>query len=162
MTVSAPDRARVAELLGRLPMGEFEIVVRSPSGDPAVLRNQPFLPDGTPMPTRYWLCEPTVRSAIGTLESYGGVRQAEAELDAADIARAHAEYASERDSEIPEGHQGPAPSGGVGGTREGVKCLHAHYAYWLAGGDDPIGQWTNDQLIERGLLPETAPTRLGA
>ena len=141
-------------------MGEFEIVVRSPSGDPAVLRNQPFLPDGTPMPTRYWLCEPTVRSAIGTLESFGGVRQAEADLDAADIARAHSEYARERDAEIPDGHEGPAPSGGVGGTREGVKCLHAHYAYWLAGGDDPIGQWTHDQLIERSLLPTTAPVRL--
>ncbi len=141
-------------------MGEFEIVVRSPSGDPAVLRNQPFLPDGTPMPTRYWLCEPTVRSAIGTLESFGGVRQAEADLDAADIARAHMEYARERDAEIPDGHEGPAPSGGVGGTREGVKCLHAHYAYWLVGGDDPIGQWTHDQLIERDLLPATAPVRL--
>jgi hypothetical protein len=160
VTVSALDRARVAELLGRLPMGEFEIVVRSPSGDPAVLRNQPFLPDGTPMPTRYWLCEPTVRSAIGTLESFGGVRQAEADLDAADIARAHMEYARERDAEIPDGHEGPAPSGGVGGTREGVKCLHAHYAYWLVGGDDPIGQWTHDQLIERDLLPATAPVRL--
>ena len=143
-------------------MGEFEIVVRSPSGDPAVLRNQPFLPDGTPMPTRYWLCEPTVRSAIGTLESFGGVRQAEADLDAADIARAHSEYARERDAEIPDGHEGPAPSGGVGGTREGVKCLHAHYAYWLAGGDDPIGQWTHDQLIERSLLPTTAPARLAS
>ena len=34
---------------------------------------------------------------------------------------------------------GPRPSGGVGGTRQGVKCLHAHLAYFLAGGDDPVG-----------------------
>jgi exopolyphosphatase/guanosine-5'-triphosphate,3'-diphosphate pyrophosphatase len=27
----------------------------------------------------------------------------------------------------------------VGGTRRGVKCLHAHYAFHLAGGDDPVG-----------------------
>jgi uncharacterized protein len=27
-----------------------------------------------------------------------------------------------------------------------VKCLHAHYAYYLAGGDDPVGQWVSEQL----------------
>ena len=30
----------------------------------------------------------------------------------------------------------------MGGTRRGVKCLHAHLAYLLAGGDDPVGRWT--------------------
>ncbi len=39
------------------------------------------------------------------------------------------------------GHTGPRPFGGVGGTRQGVKCLHAHYAWLLAGGDDPVGRW---------------------
>jgi hypothetical protein len=61
---------------------------------------------------------------------------------------------------MPDGHEGPAPYGGVGGTREGLKCLHAHYAHWLAGGDDPVGEWTNTQLIERGLLPIDAPKRV--
>jgi hypothetical protein len=28
----------------------------------------------------------------------------------------------------------------------GVKCLHAHYGWWLAGGDDPVGQWVADRL----------------
>jgi hypothetical protein len=156
----ADDRARVAELLGRAPMGEFEVVVRSSNGDPAVLRNDPILPDGTPMPTLYWLCDPNVRSAIGTIESDGGVRTAEAELGLEAIAAAHAAYAAERDQAMPDGHQGPAPYGGVGGTREGLKCLHAHYAHWLAGGDDPVGEWTNAQLIDRGLLPIDAPKRV--
>ena len=114
MTDPAAERARVAELLGRPPMGEFEVVVRSPSGDPAVLRNVPLLPDGTPMPTRYWLCDPGLRAAIGTLESEGGVREAEAVVDPAAIAAAHAAYAAERDADLPEGHTGPAPFGGVG------------------------------------------------
>ena len=34
----------------------------------------------------------------------------------------------------------PAPSGGVGGTARGVKCLHAHYAHTAAGGDNPVGK----------------------
>ena len=27
-----------------------------------------------------------------------------------------------------------------------MKCLHAHYAYLLAGGDDPVGRWAAAQL----------------
>jgi hypothetical protein len=61
---------------------------------------------------------------------------------------------------MPDDHKGPAPYGGVGGTREGLKCLHAHYAHWLAGGDDPVGEWTNTQLIERGLMPIDSPKRV--
>ena len=34
----------------------------------------------------------------------------------------------------------------VAGTRVGVKCLHAHYAYFLAGGDDPVGRWVAGRL----------------
>ena len=37
-------------------------------------------------------------------------------------------------------------SSGVGGTRRGVKCLHAHYAWFLAGGDDPVGRWVAGRL----------------
>jgi len=53
---------------------------------------------------------------------------------------------------IPADHNGPRPSGGVSGTRTGVKCLHGHYAYFLAGGDDPVGRWVDARLrsTERG------------
>jgi hypothetical protein len=162
VTDPAAEQARVAELLGRPPMGDFDVVVRSPSGDPAVLRNAPLLPDGTPMPTRYWLCDPSLRAAIGTLESEGGVREAEAVIDPAALAAAHASYAAERDAVLPPGHTGLAPFGGVGGTREGVKCLHAHYAHWLAGGDDPVGEWVHRQLVERELMPSASPERIRA
>lgn len=36
----------------------------------------------------------------------------------------------------------------MAGTRTGVKCLHAHYAYHLAGGDDPVGRWVAAKLAE--------------
>ncbi|HEV2310507.1 MAG TPA: DUF501 domain-containing protein, partial [Acidimicrobiia bacterium] len=61
-------------------------------------------------------------------------------------ARAHAAYAEERDAALPAGWEGPRPHGGVGGTRVGVKCLHAHYAWYLAGGDDPVGAWVAERL----------------
>ncbi|MBU6330527.1 MAG: DUF501 domain-containing protein [Acidobacteria bacterium] len=158
--MSTSERARVAELLGREPMGEFVVVVRRPDGAPAVLRNAPLLPDGTPMPTLYWLCDPALRAAIGTLESHGGVREAEEAVGLPAIAAVHAAYRTERDAHLPADHGGPIPSGGVGGTREGVKCLHAHYAHWLAGGDDPVGAWVHTQLLERDLMPSAAAERV--
>ncbi len=71
---------------------------------------------------------------------------AEAEIDPGELAEAHARYAAERDAAIAPDHVGPRPSGGVGGTRLGVKCLHAHWAWFLAGGDDPVGRWIAARL----------------
>lgn len=125
------------------------MVVRDSSGAPAVIRNAPILGDGRPMPTRYWLVHQQLRRLVGRLESEGGVRAAEAAVDPAELAAAHARYAAERDVAVPEGHSGPRPSAGVGGTRRGVKCLHAHYAWHLAGGDDPVGRWVAERLGPR-------------
>jgi hypothetical protein len=144
--VRVDDTATVTELLGRPPRGAFEVVVRDEDGVPVVLRNAPLLDDGTPMPTRYWLCGPAVREAVSRLEAAGGVRAAEAAVDPEALADAHRRHAAERDRELPADHVGPRPSGGVGGTRTGVKCLHAHYAWHLAGGDDPVGRWVAAQL----------------
>jgi hypothetical protein len=140
------DRSAVAALLGREPRGSFEIVVREPDGTPVVIRNEPLLDDGTPMPTRYWLVGAAHRDAVSRLEAAGGVREAERAVDPDELAAAHARYAAERDAALPPGHTGPAPSAGVGGTRRGVKCLHAHYAWFLAGGDDPVGRWVAERL----------------
>jgi hypothetical protein len=144
------DLEAVAELLGRQPAGAFEVVVRTDDGRPAVIANAPFLHDGTPMPTRYWLVDPILRDEVSRLESTGGVRQAEEAVASAGIEAAHAAYAEERDALIDPDHRGPRPSGGVGGTRRGVKCLHAHLAFWLTGADDPVGAWTAQRI---GLHP---------
>jgi hypothetical protein len=153
--VRADDAARVRELLGREPRGSYDIVVRDRDGDPVVLRNAPLLDDGTPMPTRYWLIGPDEIRRIGRLESEGGVDRAEAEVDPSELAAAHERYAAERDAAIADDHEGPRPSGGVGGTRTGVKCLHAHWAWYLAGGDDPIGRWIERELARREQLTLT-------
>jgi len=140
------DVAVVTELLGRAPLCPFEVVVRDEGGRPIVIRNAPLLDDGTPMPTRYWLVGKAEADAVSRIESRGGVRTAERAVDPADLARAHERYAAERDAAMPPDHQGPRPSGGVGGTRQGVKCLHAHYAAYLAGLDDPVGRWVAAEL----------------
>ncbi|MFZ9422026.1 MAG: DUF501 domain-containing protein [Ilumatobacteraceae bacterium] len=145
-TATALDIEQVAALLGRRPQGDFTVVLRHPNGDPRVVRNAPLLHDGTPMPTRYWLVDPADVAAVSRLEASGGVNIAEAEVDADELIAAHHAYAAERDAHIPAQHGGPKPSGGVAGTRRGVKCLHAHYASWLVGNADPVGRWVATQL----------------
>ena len=140
------DQVRVTELLGRLPEGAFEVVVRDRQGDPVVIRNAPLLDDGRPMPTRYWLVGETIRRQVDRLEAEGGVRLANEVVDADAVAAAHQCYAIERDAALPQGYTGPALTAGVGGTRAGVKCLHAHLAWYLAGGDDPVGRWVAGKL----------------
>lgn len=153
---SAHDIETLTTLLGRPPQGAFEIVVRRQGrgepaslGDPVVIRNAPFMDDGQPMPTLYWLVDRELVAEVSRLESERGVRAIEADIDADALAAAHAVYAAERDGEIRSEHLGPRPSGGVGGTRVGLKCLHAHYAWFLAGGDDPTGRWVSARLAER-------------
>ena len=143
---ASSDLAAVEALLGRPVQGRFEVVVRHPDGSPLVLRNAPLMDDGTPMPTRYWLVGEPERTQVSRLEAAGGVRASEADVDPDELAEAHRRYAAERDAALPPDHTGPRPSGGVGGTRQGVKCLHAHYAWHLAGGDDPVGRWVAQRL----------------
>ena len=140
------EHGRVVTLLGRQPRGGYDVVVRNEAGDPVVIRNKPLLADATPMPTLYWLVGEHEREVVSTLEAAGGVREAEAAVDPDELQAAHDRYAAERDALLPADHRGPRPTGGVGGTRRGVKCLHAHYAYHLAGGDDPVGRWVAQQL----------------
>lgn len=148
---SAEDLAAVTELIGRIPQGEFRVVVRSAQGEPVVLLNAPLLEDGTPMPTLYWLVGRKEVLAVSTLEAEGVIDEVEELIGLDAIATIHSAYAAQRDALIPSTHTGPRPSGGVGGTRQGVKCLHAHFAYWLAGGADAIGQWVADQLDTQGI-----------
>lgn len=148
MKPSAEDRAAIEHLLGRKPQGGFEVVVRHDDGTPRVIRNAPILDDGRPMPTLYWLVSASDRLVVSRLESSGAVTEAEKAIGLETIALAHDRYAAERDALIVAHHVGPRPSGGVGGTRRGVKCLHAHYAWHLAGGQDPVGEWVAGRLPE--------------
>ena len=148
-------------MLGRAPRGPYEVVLTDPAGWPVVIRNAPVLDDGTPMPTMYWLVGKQECRAVDYLEASGGVAAAEKAVDAEELASAHRRYAEQRDAAVPSEWPGPRPSGGVGGARRGVKCLHAHYAWWLVGGDDPVGRWVAERLkaggMGEGLATRAAP-----
>lgn len=100
---------------------------------------------GAPFPTVYWLTCPDAVKAVSRVESSGAIASLNerAESDAAfgeALEAAHRAYANERDGMLADDE--PRAAGGVAGTRAGIKCLHAHYAYYLAGGQDPVGSWT--------------------
>lgn len=154
---SPDDHAEVVRLLGRETKSRYTVVTRDEDGRPVVIMNLPIMDDGTPMPTMFWLVGEREVAAVGTLEAQGGVDEVERVLGLDLIDGIHARYASLRDALVPPGHAGPKPFGGVGGTRRGVKCLHAHFAWWLAGGDDAVGEWTATRLSDMGLVVTERP-----
>jgi len=145
------DRSVVAVQIGRQPRSPVEVSSRCHLDLPVVTAVPPLLDDGTPFPTRFWLGCPLAVLRISRLESAGGIAAAEALL-AGDPALRVAftettrRYAAERDRLISADHSGPRPTGGVGGARSGVKCLHAQYADHAAGNVNPIGEWVHGQI----------------
>ncbi len=136
------------------------MVARCAHGHPLVIRNAPIDDDGQPFPTLYWLTCPDHVKAISRLEADGWIKRLadEAVVDPdlrIALRRAHEAYARERGRL----HLGAEAWGGVAGTRAGVKCLHAHYAYYVAGGPDPIGRWVARRLSEGEPIHYEKPGR---
>jgi len=111
---------------------------------PVVIDVPPILDDGTPFPTTHWLTCPLALLRVSRLESAGGVRDADSDMTsdselAAAFEEANRRYEAERDRLVPSDWTGARPSGGVAGSRGGVKCLHAQFADHAAGNANPIG-----------------------
>ncbi len=144
------DRRVIALQIGRSPRSDTEEVSACHFGLPVVVLTPPVLEDGTPFPTRYWLSCPLAVKRVSRIEAGGGVKEMDrrARGDAnfgARLEAAHLRYAAERDADVPSTAR-HRPTGGVAGSRKGVKCLHAHYADHLAGNDNPVGEWTAPQV----------------
>jgi hypothetical protein len=143
---ASPDDLVVVEgYLGRPLAGRCAVVVRRLDGRPVVIENEPHLRDGTPMPTLFWLVDPELHEAVSRLEGEGGVHRFEELVDAEELRMTHEEYA-ERRRRATVRTEGPQATGGVGGTRVGVKCLHAHLANYLVGASDPVGELVARQV----------------
>lgn len=141
------DRQIVAAQIERQPRSIVDVVARCHLGMPVVTRVPPHLDDGTPFPTTYWLTCPLAVRRIGRLEAAGGVNQAAQRIEtdpalSEAFHRAMERYEKDRDALIGDDAPEYKPSGGVGGSRRGVKCLHAHYADHAAGNENPVGSMT--------------------
>ncbi len=157
----AADLTGVREQLGREPTTPFTVVARCTGGHPLVIRNAPLDATGGPFPTTYWLTCPDAVKAVSRLESDGWIgrlneRMSEDEGFREAVELAHAAYAADRAEDLERARGW----GGVAGTRTGIKCLHAHYAHRLAGGDDPVGGWVAERVEPVHL--EQQQTRVAA
>jgi len=162
MTVGQRDSEVLALQIGRPLRATSTVLRRCHLGLPVVAEVPPILDTGEPFPTRYWLSCPLAHRRIARIEGEGGVRAAQAKIAADpelsnEIEAVHARYARERDallraSTALSGERttgaGHRPSGGVGGSSGGVKCLHAHYADFAAGNHNPIGRDVHDMIGE--------------
>ncbi|MGI9584508.1 MAG: DUF501 domain-containing protein [Acidimicrobiia bacterium] len=148
---TADDRRAVEIQIGRPPRSRVVVEARCHLGLPIVIEVPPILDDGTPFPTTHWLTCPLAMLRISRIESAGGVRDADrllvedAQL-ASDFDETSARYSADRETLMPQGWAGPRPSGGVGGSRGGVKCLHAQFADTAAGNNNPIGGRVADDI----------------
>lgn len=148
----ARDNEVLALQIGRPLRATSTVLRRCHLGLPIVAEVPPLLDQGEPFPTRYWLTCPLAHRRVARIEARGGVRDAQAKLEADDafaraVDAAHARYARERDALLPSDAR-HRPSGGVGGSSGGVKCLHAHYADFAAGNENPIGRDVHDAIGE--------------
>ncbi|CAN5771359.1 hypothetical protein BH18ACT17_BH18ACT17_16860 [soil metagenome] len=143
----AADLVAVRDQLGREPTTAFAVVARCTGGHPLVIRNAPLDAAGDPFPTTFWLTCPEAIKAVSRVESEGWIGRLNERVQGdegfrAAVQVAHQSYAADRAEDL----EGARAWKGVAGTREGIKCLHAHYAYRLAGGDDPVGAWVAERV----------------
>lgn len=137
------DRQQVEAQLGRPLRGRWGVAARCHLGMPMVIENHPRLEDGSPFPTLFWLTCPLLIKRASMLESTGWMQEITDELEASDALRARfaasiERYRARRDSYERIEDSGSTPGGGP----ERVKCLHAHLAHQLAGGENPVGART--------------------
>lgn len=146
--------------LGRAPRGAVDVVVRCERDLPQVIRTTTMSADASPFPTLLWLTCPVRVRQVGRLEGDGLVGEIQSRVDAdtelaAELAAAAREYVRARDaangaptpgdaSGIGDANGAEIPGGttGIGGAADplAVKCLHAHYAHYLAMGRNPVGR----------------------
>ena len=143
----AGTRSIVALQIGRPPREPWRVHVRCAYGHPSVIASPVVLEDGSRFPTLYWLTCPWLVEAAGALESEGAAdswgERASRDLElAAALEKVDAALRQLRAAE--SGGEDPCADVGLAGQKDplGVKCVHAHVAFALAGLADPIGEET--------------------
>ncbi|CAM9907770.1 unnamed protein product [Discosporangium mesarthrocarpum] len=171
--VSAEDSAIIEEQLGFIPNNVVAVASRADNGEPAVLKLYPLAVslksaragnfERQPFPTMYWLSSPEFKTCVSHLERRGLVAQWEKRLQGNqayidEMKMAHKEYANERwemlmaaDQKmvLKKGWDGAlGQSVGVAGITQpaAIKCLHAHFAHFLATGNNLVGKWVQEAL----------------
>lgn len=162
MAVSDADLDIMQKQLGRRPRGAVDVSYRTPDGQPAVVKTQPRLEDGTPFPTLYYLTDPRLTAEASRLEVAGVMKTMQARLGvdeelAKDYLAAHEHFLAKR-NEMED--LGTDFSGG--GMPDRVKCLHVLIAYALAEGPQHFRLGTEAVALAAENNPKLVGTALPA
>jgi hypothetical protein len=168
------DEEIIESQIGRKPRGFLKVASRCLLGMPETIVTSPVVQARRgldtpfePFPTVFWLTCPGAILAVSRLEAEGWITKLEARLAQDPEAQREYEeaaqsYATFRQALLTEDQlkwiKACRPSwydvvcesgvgGSLGGSR-GLKCLHAHYADYLAQGKNPVGKWVY-QLLNR-------------
>lgn len=132
----------------------FEVVVECPYGWPAVLKNAVTGRSGEPNPNLYHLSCPYLRRSIASLEDTGGIADLERLLSADSHLAAAVRAAHELHGRQWRRQAGSAPveirSTAIAGTATplALKCLHAHFAWYLVHPHYNLGRLIAERLGE--------------
>ncbi|RLN53632.1 hypothetical protein BBJ29_004745 [Phytophthora kernoviae] len=124
-----------------------------------------------PFPTIYWLASTELKARVSTLEDEQYVMELQRRLEADEAAKEkmaqnHREYAEQRWRMLTEHDLGVVKGRGwefvlrdvgIAGIRDftNVKCLHTHYAHYLATGNNLIGEWVQELLDSAAAAERT-------
>ena len=174
-SVSAEDKAWLDVHVDSIAWEALTVSVAARNGDgrPAVLRMYPlrYDPKGRgskePIPwvNLYFLVCPKLITAVGKLETSGLIDVFDEQIEtdpalAKRLADDHRAYAAERWSLLTAEDQEYATmkhydstlrDSGICGMKywKRVKCLHAHYAFYLANGRSSlVGSWVEEKLVQ--------------
>ncbi|MEW6229043.1 MAG: DUF501 domain-containing protein [Bacillota bacterium] len=168
------DEEIVEKQIGRKPRGFLRVATRCPFGLPETIVTKPIIGEVRegktrvkPFPTVFWLTCPGAVKAVSELEAEGWVRKLQRRLSGdpaaseayREAARSYADFrrsllsedeAARLEAQRPSQYDVIAHSG-VGGVLGdgGIKCLHAHYADYLARRTNPVGKWVHELLMEK-------------
>ncbi len=135
----------------------IKVIKYCPTNYPMIILVHPFY-NQKPFPTIYWLSCPVIKEKIFELEDTGYIKELKQKKNQVDefkneLNNAHGRYSwtrikllSENDLEnakkISEDLYKMLIKSGVAGIREkeGIKCLHGHYADYIVSGNNPVGK----------------------
>lgn len=163
--ISGKDLRAIEQQLRREPRGIIEVIKRCKQGLPLVILTFPFLEDQAPFPILFWLTCPKLVKSVSKLEDEGMAKLWQQRITKSKrlaelLQEAQSDY-QQRLSKLVKrqicSHQNQAKFEkqfdyahykGIGGVEDSnkIKCLHAHYAHFLATGKNPVGEMVAEAL----------------
>jgi len=146
---SAAELAQlVARQLGRIPEIDYRVAINCVFGWPSVLANAPVNKSGEPNPNLYYLSCPWLRRELARLEDSGFIKVLQKMIAgdinlSKDLSAAQLLYSREMASSLAAlGIDNSSGNFLIAGSREPqlLKCLHAHFAFFLVHPDYELGR----------------------